>query len=68
MNIPQTGLSKQEVLATLQAFKARDMDWKAGKVFCYVYNPGDDPSEVTREAYMNFSARMGLTQPSSLRC
>jgi hypothetical protein len=28
MHIPQTGLSKQEILATLQAFKSRDMDWK----------------------------------------
>ncbi|NOH02156.1 MAG: aspartate aminotransferase family protein [Chloroflexi bacterium] len=60
MNIPQTGLSKQEVLATLKAFKTRDMDWKGGKVFCYVYNPGEDPAEVTREAYMEFLTENGL--------
>ena len=46
MHIPQTGLSKQEILTTLQTFKSRDMDWKGGKVFCYVYNPGEDPAEV----------------------
>lgn len=60
MHIPQTGLSKQEILATLHAFKSRDMDWKAGKVFCYVYNPGEDPAEVTREAYLEFLTENGL--------
>ena len=60
MHIPQTGISKQEILATLQAFKARDMDWKAGKVWCYVYNPGEDPAEVTREAYLSFLSENGL--------
>ena len=54
MNIPQQGLSKEEILNTLQAFKGRDMDWKAGKVWCYVYNPGEDPAEVTREAYLAY--------------
>ena len=60
MNIPEKGLSKEEILATLQAFKSRDMDWKAGKVWCYVYNPGDDPAEVTREAYLSFLSENGL--------
>jgi glutamate/tyrosine decarboxylase-like PLP-dependent enzyme len=60
MYIPEQGLSKEEILNTLQAFKFRDMDWKAGKVWCYVYNPGDDPAEVTREAYMSFLTENGL--------
>lgn len=60
MQIPQQGLSKEEILATLQAFKSRDMDWKAGKVWCYVYNPGEDPAEVTREAYLSFLTENGL--------
>jgi Glutamate decarboxylase and related PLP-dependent proteins len=60
MHIPQQGLSKEEILSTLQAFKTRDMDWKAGKVWCYVYNPGEDPAEVTREAYLSFLSENGL--------
>jgi glutamate/tyrosine decarboxylase-like PLP-dependent enzyme len=60
MHIPETGLSKEEILATLQAFKSRDMDWKAGKVWCYVYHPGEDPAEVTREAYLSFLSENGL--------
>ena len=60
MHIPQQGLSKEEILSTLQAFKSRDMDWRAGKVWCYVYNPGEDPAEVTREAYLSFLTENGL--------
>jgi glutamate/tyrosine decarboxylase-like PLP-dependent enzyme len=60
MHIPQQGLSKEEILHTLQAFKSRDMNWKAGKVWCYVYNPGEDPAEVTREAYLAYLSENGL--------
>src|SRR5512145_255864 len=60
MNIPQQGLSKEEILNTLQAFKARDMDWKAGKVWCYVYDPGEDSAEVTREAYLSYLTENAL--------
>jgi sphinganine-1-phosphate aldolase len=60
MRIPEKGLSKEEVLGTLQAFKSRDMDWKAGRVWCYVYHPGEDPAEVTREAYLSFLSENGL--------
>jgi glutamate/tyrosine decarboxylase-like PLP-dependent enzyme len=60
MQIPQQGLSREEILKTLQAFKSRDMDWKAGKVWCYVYDPGEDPAEVTRAAYLAFLSENGL--------
>ena len=60
MHIPKKGLSKEQILGTLEAFKSKDMDWKAGKVWCYVYNAGKDPSEVTREAYLSFLTENGL--------
>lgn len=60
MQIPQQGFSKQEILNTLRAFKSRDMDWKQGKVWCYVYSPGEDPADVTREAYVEFLSENGL--------
>jgi len=60
MQIPEKGLSKEQVLNTLQAFKSRDMDWKAGKVWCYVYNPGEDPAEVVKQAYLSFLTENGL--------
>jgi glutamate/tyrosine decarboxylase-like PLP-dependent enzyme len=60
MHIPQQGLSKEEILHTLQNIKGQDMDWPAGRVWCYVYNPGEDPAEVTREAYLSFLNENGL--------
>lgn len=60
MHIPQQGLSKEEILQTLQAFKTRDMDWKAGKVWCYVYDPGEGPAEVTQQAYVSYLSENGL--------
>lgn len=60
MQIPQTGLNKELVLGTLQAFKSHDVDWKAGKVWCYVYNPGDETAQVVREAYLSFLTENGL--------
>ncbi len=60
MNIPEIGKSKDEILAALQAFKSNDMDWKSGRVWCYVYNPGEDPAEVTRQAYLSFLTENGL--------
>jgi sphinganine-1-phosphate aldolase len=70
MNIPKLGLSKEEILNRLQAFKSRDMDWRAGKVWCYIYNPGEDPAEVTSEAYLSYLSENGLDPsvfPSLLR-
>ncbi len=60
MKIPEKGLPKEQVLGTLQAFKSRDMDWKSGKVWCYVYNPGEDPAEVVKQAYLSFLTENGL--------
>lgn len=60
MHIPQTGISKQEIISTLQTFKAQDMDWKGGKVWCYVYDAGQNPTEVVKEAYLSFLTENGL--------
>jgi len=54
------GLSKEQVLGALEAFKTRDMDWKSGKVWCYVYNPGEEVSEVVKEAYLSYLTENGL--------
>jgi sphinganine-1-phosphate aldolase len=60
MQIPEKGLPKEQVLGTLQAFKSRDMDWKAGKVWCYVYNPGEETADVVKQAYLSFLTENGL--------
>lgn len=60
MLIPKTGRTREEILATLQAFKAQDMDWRSGKVWCYVYNSGQESEEVIQAAYMSYLTENGL--------
>lgn len=60
MRIPPKGMSKTQVIGALQAFKSRDMDWKDGKVWCYVYQPDDDAAEVVKEAYLSFLSENAL--------
>jgi glutamate/tyrosine decarboxylase-like PLP-dependent enzyme len=70
MQIPQKGLTREEVLKSLQAYKSHDMDWKSGRVWCYVYTPEDEAAQVVREAYQLFLTENGLDPtvfPSMLR-
>ncbi len=60
MPLPQRGRSKEEIFAELERFKARDLDWKAGRVWAYVYNPGDEVREVVNRAYTMFLTENAL--------
>jgi sphinganine-1-phosphate aldolase len=60
MQIPEVGFSKEQILATLQAFKSKDMDWQSGKVWCYVYHSGEEADQVTKAAYLSFLTENGL--------
>ncbi len=70
MPLPQRGRPKEEIFAELERFKARDLDWKAGRVWAYVYNPGDEVREVVNRAYTMFLTENALDPtvfPSLLR-
>lgn len=60
MQIPEIGLSKEQIFATLQAFKGRDMDWRSGRVWCYVYHSGEEADQVTKSAYLYYLTENGL--------
>jgi glutamate/tyrosine decarboxylase-like PLP-dependent enzyme len=60
MRIPKEGLPKEQVMAGLQAYKSYDLDWKSGRVWAYVYNPGDETAQVVREAFTLFLTENGL--------
>jgi len=60
MQIPKQGLSREEVLSALQQYKARDMDWKSGRVWAYVYDPGTEVSETVKQAYTMFLTENAL--------
>ena len=70
MKIPQKGLSKEEIFKTLKSYKGDDLDWKSGRVFGYIYDPGEKVHEVINDAYTLYLAENGLDPlsfPSLLR-
>lgn len=52
MQIPPIGLAPDAILSTLRSFKGLDMDWEAGRVFAYVYQPDAAAAAVVKDAYM----------------
>jgi sphinganine-1-phosphate aldolase len=57
MKIPTQGLARQDVLKTLDGYRAQDMDRHSGKAFGYVYIAGEEASALGREVH---SAFLGL--------
>ena len=60
MRIPDRGCSIEEVMAMLEAAGARDLPWREGRTFAYVYEGGCDVEEVAKRAYMRFLTENAL--------
>ncbi len=60
MKLPVKGVDKQEILDRLDSFKADDLDWKSGKVFGYIFDPGREAMEVGKQAYMKYLTENAL--------
>lgn len=60
MPLLEKGRPKEEIFAELERFKARDLDWQDGRVWAYVYNPGDEVREVVNRAYTMFLTENAL--------
>lgn len=58
--LPKTGLEKAQIFSQLEDFKKKDVDWKKGRVFSLVFHPGNEASEVVKEAYKMYSSENGL--------
>lgn len=58
--MPRTGTPKEEILAALDAYRARDVRWREGGVFAHVYDAGREVEEVAREAYVRYLTSNGL--------
>lgn len=70
MKIPRKGLAKDEVFRHLEAYRAHDTDWRSGRTWAYVYDPGREAEEVIKQAYMMYLTENCLdptTFPSTLR-
>jgi glutamate/tyrosine decarboxylase-like PLP-dependent enzyme len=54
----------------MEAYRAGDMNWRDGRTWAYVYDPGPEAEEVIKQAYMMFLTENALDPtvfPSALR-
>lgn len=64
MPLPMQGLSRDEVLTTLESFRAQDLPWRSGRVLAYVYDPGKEIEETVKAAYMKYLTENALDPTS----
>lgn len=60
VTLPATGRSRASVLAEMDAARAHDANWRAGRVFSLVFKADDDVSNLLKDAYTGFFAENGL--------
>ncbi|MBX7227271.1 MAG: aspartate aminotransferase family protein [Chitinophagales bacterium] len=60
ISIPKNGLSKEEIFAQITHFQEKDIDWKNGKFFGYVFYPGQEIYDIIQEAYKMYMSANGL--------
>ncbi len=69
-SIPKEGRSSTEILAALEDYRARDVPWKAGKAFGYVFDARHEALDLGKKAFVSFMSENGLDPtsfPSLLR-
>jgi glutamate/tyrosine decarboxylase-like PLP-dependent enzyme len=63
-------MSKGEIFERMEAYRAGDMNWRDGRTWAYIYDPGPEAEEVIKQAYMMFLTENALDPtvfPSALR-
>ncbi|HZR83638.1 MAG TPA: aspartate aminotransferase family protein [Candidatus Binatia bacterium] len=60
MKIPEKGLPREQLFARLEAFRAGDVDWRSGRTWAYVYDPGREAEEVVKHAFSTYLSENGL--------
>lgn len=58
--LPENGVSWDELKQRLERFKEKDFDWKAGRLPSYTYYFDEEALEVQRSAYAMFIGENGL--------
>ena len=60
IQLPLKGRAKEDILATMQALRQKDVKWREGKVFSMVYDAGDEVTDILKAAYLMFFSENGL--------
>ena len=70
MTIPERRRTSQDITAALEDYRARDVPWRTGKVFAYVFDAKHEAVDLGKQAYLSFLSENGLDPtsfPSLLR-
>jgi len=59
-SLPVKGISAPELIAEMQEIKSRDASWEEGRIFGYVFHPGEETARVAGEAYRLFGSKNAL--------
>ena len=54
MKIPKTGLTEAQIFGALEDYKADDIDWRSGRAWAYIYDPGPEAEAIVKRAYTMF--------------
>jgi sphinganine-1-phosphate aldolase len=60
MRIPRKGITRDELFQRLEEFRADDFDWRSGRAFGYVFDPGRETMEIGKQAYNLFMGENAL--------
>lgn len=60
MRLPEKGKTREEIFRFLGAAKAHDVPWEDGRLFGYVYDPGEEVREVGKQAFMAYLTENAL--------
>jgi sphinganine-1-phosphate aldolase len=69
-SIPTQASTPEQIAARLDGFRDADLDWRSGKVWAYMFDPGETAEQVIKRAYMAYLSENGLDPtafPSLLR-
>jgi sphinganine-1-phosphate aldolase len=58
--MPSVGLSAADIIEQLESYRAADLDWRSGKVWAYIFDPGQEAEAVIKRAYMAYLTENGL--------
>ena len=56
----KSGMSRTDVFSRLEGFRQNDVAWQDGRVFGYIFDPGQAVQDVAKQAYAMFLSENGL--------
>lgn len=60
LGLPPRGLSPAAISERLEQYREQDVDWRSGKLWAYVYDPGLEAEQVIKQAYLAYLSENGL--------